>query len=582
MIVSDYVEMLLTNRTFKKLVKKYKLSPDLKEGDIAKIPLTKLAKSSHYEIDITCDYCNKELRVTFKRYNLSTKVVNKYACSSVKCSNQKIKDVCQVKWGVDNPFQSEEVKEKIKETLVEKYGVEHPMFMEKTKDKIKMTCLERYGETNYTKTEEYKEKTIRTNLKKWGVEWSLQSEEIREKGKKTNLEKWGVEYSQQSESVREKTKNTNMIRFGYYSNMKSEISKNKLRETFLLKYGVDNPMKSELLRERFEICKNDNYIKYLINKVSLFSCEKGHNFEISSDNYNSRISSNITLCTVCNPIGDSQSIKEKEVFEFIKSIYDDEIIQSYRDGIEIDIYLPELEIGFEFNGIWWHSEKYKPKNYHIDKTNWFKRKGIKIIHIWEDDWNSKTDIIKSQIRNILRKNIEKIFARNCKVIEIKTVSKFLNDNHIQGVDRSDIKIGLFNNDELVTVMTFNKLEGRNKMVDGSWNISRFCNKLETSVIGGASKIINWFIKNYNPKRLISYADKDWSTGDLYKILGFEKISESKPDYKYVVKNTRKHKQNFKKSKLGIDQDITESQYMASLGYYKIWDCGKIKFEKSII
>lgn len=181
----------------------------------------------------------------------------------------------------------------------------------------------------------------------------------------------------------------------------------------------------------------------------------------------------------------------------------------------------------------------------------------------------------------MRKNIEKIFARNCKVIEIKTVTEFLNDNHIQGVDRSDIKIGLFNNDELVAAMTFNKLEGRNKMDDGSWNISRFCNKLETSVIGGASKIINWFIKNYNPKRLISYADKDWSTGELYKILGFEKISESKPDYKYVVKNTRKHKQNFTKSKLGIDQNITESQCMTILGYYKIWNCGKIKFEKVI-
>lgn len=189
MIVSEFVEMLLTNRTFKKLVKKYKLSPDLKEGDIAKIPLTDLSKSSHYEIDITCDYCNKELRVPFKRYNLSTKVVNKYACSSVECSNQKIKDVCQSKWGVDNPFQSEEVKEKIKETLVEKYGVEHPMFMEQTKDKIKMTCLEKYGETSYTKTEECKEKTIKTNLEKFGAEYPMKTINGQLKRKNTRIER---------------------------------------------------------------------------------------------------------------------------------------------------------------------------------------------------------------------------------------------------------------------------------------------------------------------------------------------------------------------------------------------------------
>lgn len=189
MIVSEFVEMLLTNRTFKKLVNKYKLSTDLKEGDIAKIPLTDLSKSSHYEIDITCDYCNKELRVPFKRYNLNTKVVNKYACSSIECSNQKIKDVCQSKWGVDNPFQSEKIKEKIKEKLVEKYGVEHPMFMEKTKYKIKMTCLEKYGETSYTKTEECKEKTIKTNLEKFGAEYPMKTINGQLKRKNTRIER---------------------------------------------------------------------------------------------------------------------------------------------------------------------------------------------------------------------------------------------------------------------------------------------------------------------------------------------------------------------------------------------------------
>jgi len=345
-------------------------------------------------------------------------------------------------------------------------------------------------------------------------------------------------------------------------------------------YGVDNPMKSDILRTKFEMCENENYIKYLSDRVSLFSCDKGHNFEISSDNYNSRICSNIPLCTVCNPIGDSQSIKETDLFEFISCYYDGEIIQSYRDGLEIDIYLPELKIGFEFNGLFWHSDKFKEKNYHLDKTNYFKEKGIRIIHIWEDDWESKRSIIKSQIKYILGKTKRKIFARKCHIKDLKNVSFFLRDNHIQGVDRSNIKIGLFQKDELVSVMTFNKLEGRNKMKDGSWNISRFCNKLDTNVVGGASKILNWFIKNYNPKRLLSYADKDWSTGDLYKKLGFEKVSESKPDYKYVVKSSRKNKQSFTKSKLGI-KEVTEYQHMSNLGYYRIWDCGKIKFEKVV-
>jgi hypothetical protein len=580
MILSENVEMVLSNRTYKKLVNAYNLSEEYKIGDVVKIPISILSKSSHYEIDITCDYCGKELKVPYKRYNLNTKVVNKYACASKDCSNQKIKDVCQVKYGVDNPFQADFVKDKSKKTIKEKWGVEHQMYVDEIKNKIKETCLERYGVDSYLKTDESREKIKSTCLKKYGVEHVLQVNEFREKGYQTNLKKWGVKYNQLSEEVRQKTKKTNIIRFGYDSNMKSDISKNKLRESFLSKYGVDNPMKSDTLRVKFEMCKNENYIKYLGDRVSLFLCDKGHNFEISSDNYNSRMCSNLPLCTVCNPIGDSQSIKEIELFEFIKSIYKGKIIKSWRDGLEIDIYLPEMNLGFEFNGLFWHSDKFKEKNYHLDKTKHFNERGIRIIHIWEDNWESKRDIIESQIKNILGKTKRKIFARKCHIKELKTVSDFLKNNHIQGVDKSNIKIGLFKENELVSVMTFNKLEGRNKMEHGNWNISRFCNKLDTNVIGGASKILNWFIKNYDPKRLLSYADKDWSTGDLYKKLGFNKISESKPDYKYVVKSNRKNKQNFTKNKLGIKEG-TEYQYMSNLGYYRIWDCGKIKFEKVI-
>lgn len=189
MIVSEYVEMPLINRTYKKLIKKYNLSKDLKVGDVAKIPLTILSKSSHYEIDITCDYCNKPLRVPYKRYNLYTKVINKYACTSIECSNQKIKDVCQVKFGVDNPFQSKEIKTKIKESLIEKYGVEHPMFLQGTIEKIKETCLERYGVSSFTKTGDFLRKSKEKNIEKWGVEHHAKTKEGQEKRKNTRIKR---------------------------------------------------------------------------------------------------------------------------------------------------------------------------------------------------------------------------------------------------------------------------------------------------------------------------------------------------------------------------------------------------------
>jgi hypothetical protein len=187
MILSQYVEMILTNRTHSKLTKKYKLNKDLKVGEIAKIPISILSKSSNYKIDITCDYCDKKLKVPYKRYNTNTKVISKYACSSKECSNQKIKDVCQVKYGVDNPFQVDFVKEKSKETLIEKYGVKHPMFMQETKNKIKETCLERYGVDSYTKTDECKEKKVKTYIEKYGTNHESKTKSGQAKRKETRI-----------------------------------------------------------------------------------------------------------------------------------------------------------------------------------------------------------------------------------------------------------------------------------------------------------------------------------------------------------------------------------------------------------
>jgi hypothetical protein len=114
------------------------------------------------------------------------------------------------------------------------------------------------------------------------------------------------------------------------------------------------------------------------------------------------------------------------------------------------------------------------------------------------------------------------------------------------------------------------------MPSTEWNLSRFCNVLNTNVIGGASKLLSYFIKNYNPKRIISYADKDWSMGGVYYKLNFSLIGESDPDYKYIIDNNRVHKSKFRKSKLNTN--LSESNYMREQGIYRIWDCGKIKFE----
>ena len=548
MIINKYVEIKISKKNIDHFLQYYK---DIKLKDIINADPNKLQKSSNVKVDVSCDICGNERNIKYQAYNKNINSCEEhhiYTCD--KCSHVKIKSFNRKKWGVDYFSQTDEYGEKFRSTMVERYGVEYTLQSEELKNKVKKTNLEKFGYENPF----------------------MDSNRI----KKIFNDKYGVNHPSQVDRFYKKAEAENFKKLGYKSPLSSPEIREKIVRKMIEKYGNKVPMKSDLIRD-CKISNDENYIKYVDNSVSLFKCDCNldHYFYIDAIGYHNRTRSNLPLCTVCYPISNSRSIKEEELYKFISSVYGDEIIQSYRDGLEIDIYLPELKLGFEFNGLYWHSEEYKDKNYHLNKTKHFNEKGIRIIHIWEDDWDCKCDIMKSQIRNWTGNTKNRIFARKCKVVEIKS-SNFLNENHIQGIDKSSLKLGLFFEEELVSTMTFDRFEGRKKMEDGGWNLSRFCNKLDTNVIGGASKLLKYFINKYNPSRIVSYADRDWSIGDLYYKLGFEKINDSLPDYKYLVDNKRIHKSNFKKSK--IEYLNTESEYIKSHGIERVWDCGKIKFE----
>lgn len=522
----------------------------------------------------TDEYKNKKKDILLKKYG-----VDHY--SKTDEYKNKIKKTNLERYGVDHYSKTNEFKDRTKESCIKKYGVDNAFKSDEIKNKIKKTLLERYNVDNYSKTIEYLLKTNETNLIKYGVRNYIESDSFKNKTKKTNLERWGVDHYSKTDEYKEKINKNCLDKHGVDHYSKTDECKEKINKTCLDKYGATHHAKSELYHINTKIGTDENYIKYLESGFSLFHCEKGHDFELSSDNYYHRKESNL-LCTICFPIGEQKSIKEKKLLEYIKSIYDGEIIESYRDTMEIDIYLPEFKIGFEFNGLYWHSSKFKENNYHLDKTNYFKDRDIRIIHIWEDDLDLKFDIIKSQIRNLLGLN-KKIFGRKCIVKDVNTkeYKTFLNENHIQGSVTSQIRIGLYLNDELVGLMGFNKSEGRKKMELGGYNLNRFCNKIGFSVVGGASKLLSFFVKNNDVKRIISYADKDWSIGGLYETLGFSIVSDSKSDYKYIVNKRRVHKSRYKKDKLNLKDKTktTESEEMAKRGIYRIYDCGKLKYEK---
>jgi hypothetical protein len=276
--------------------------------------------------------------------------------------------------------------------------------------------------------------------------------------------------------------------------------------------------------------------------------------------------------------------KEKEVLDFVKSLTNNveentrKIIAPY----ELDIYIPEYNLAIEFNGNYWHSEAGgKDKAYHINKTNTCKDKGIQLLHIFEHQWLEKQEIFKSVIANKLGFS-DKIYARKCKVVELKDCKEFLEINHLQGNCPSSIKLGLTYNSELVSVMTFGKPRF-NKSYE--YELIRFCNKLNTSVVGGASKLLKYFETKYKPRSIVSYANLQWSDGGLYNHLGFTQKEISTPNYWWIKSAetlTRYQCQKHKlKDLLGdkFNPKLSEKDNMENNGYSRLFDCGNTVFTK---
>lgn len=280
------------------------------------------------------------------------------------------------------------------------------------------------------------------------------------------------------------------------------------------------------------------------------------------------------------------SSKENEITNYIKSLgFHVEQNRNILKGKELDIYIPDKMVAFEYDGLYWHNELYKSPNYHLQKTNDCKEHGIKLIHIFEDEWLHKSDIVKSRISSILGITDKRIFARKCDVVTLPSslYEDFMKKNHIQGSARAKYKYGLLYQGELVCVMSFSGLRRNlgSKFTEGEYELLRYCNSLNTMVVGGASRLLKRFIKEHKPKRIVSYADRRWSDGNLYYKLGFTLLRYSEPNYFYVLNGVRYNRFTFRKDVLvsqGYDASLSEHKIMLQRKIYRIYDCGCMVFE----
>ena len=294
------------------------------------------------------------------------------------------------------------------------------------------------------------------------------------------------------------------------------------------------------------------------------------------------------------------AIEANENMTFIKHSSDElEIIKYINDlgvecksdrkilhGKEIDIYVPSMKIGFEYNGLIWHTEKYgKDKNYHLNKTIECNKEGVKLYHIFEDEYHNSKDIVLAKIKHILKKDYDlpKIYARKCtvQVINSSVAKDFLNKFHIQGFVSSNIYLGCYHENNLIAVMSFS-------MKFGDCELNRFATNYHFRCIGVGGKLFNYFIKNYNYDIIKSFADRRWtldSGHNLYINIGFKLTEVLKPDYSYYNctygRYNRIHKFSLRKNKLhnkyGLSLTLSENKMTQMLNFQKIWDCGKFKY-----
>lgn len=571
-----------------------KLGYDVQYRKSMLVKVLDLLPGSTAIITSICDNCLGEKKNEFRfYYEYTNGITSEYYCG--KCNIIKRKKTCLDKYGVENPMQSESVRNKLKDTLIETYGVDHYSKTEDYKHKIKQTCLDKYGVNNLFKSDFHKEKIKSTNLQKYGVEYPQQNSEIKQKTTDAFLRKYGVDRYSQLGECKDKVRKTSQIKWGVDSFSQTQESKNQIKKTSMDKWGVDHYSKTQefkssqkktredLTKFRYDVLMGGSFevIDYQDSNFRIIHKDCDREFEINRDQLYQRINLNICLCTKCLDINIGQSNMELEMQEFLNSLGLSYVVKdkSVLDGKELDIYLIDHNLAIEMNGVYWHSEIYLDKYYHRDKTLNCRFKGIDLLHIWEDDWKYKREIVKSIIRNKTNNIKIRIYARKC---EIKSVTYqesvvFLDDNHIQGSAKSQERFGMYYNGELVSLMTFGYRFTNGKK---EYELIRFCNKINTNVLGSASRLFSFFKKNFNISEVISYSDVSLFRGDLYDNLGFSKVNLSSPNYFWVIDGVRKHRFNFNKKrliKLGYDPNQTEVEIMHSRGYYRIFSTGQEKW-----
>lgn len=289
------------------------------------------------------------------------------------------------------------------------------------------TMQNTYGYTTYSKTEDAKKRFTERTKEAWSTP-ERKAQRIQRRIE-TNIGRYGREHT--SQRPEQRIISGQAISKAYQEKsdgVKKEII-DKYRRTRLNSYVYDCLNNKTFLEE---MCVDKRLSSLAISKI--LNCA------------NSAVCYAIDRFNIPYDPIQQRSLLECELYEFVKSIYP-AAIQSYRDIKEIDVFISECNFGFEFNGVYWHSEAKRHMTYHVEKINYFYDRDIHYVQIWEDDWLNKQDVVKTFIKKLLMPQMC-IDLGETTIIDItyEDFSKFIDEYDLRGSEYADIMLALVDDD----------------------------------------------------------------------------------------------------------------------------------------
>lgn len=575
--------------------------------------------------DVVCFGCGKTFTIKKPKAGVS---IDRYTCGDYKCRTKLTQQTNMEKYGVKNVAQRKEVQDKMKKTTLERFGVEHAFQSEKIKEKIKETNVEKYG-TEHPRwhNEESRKKAEQTNIEKYGHVNPFGGEKIKEKIQQGNLDKYGVLWTTQAEEVKSKMRDSYIKNFGVDNPAKAKEVQNKMRATNLKRYGSESFMSSEIGQEKFsqEIFKK--YGVYNISHIGITNYEEYLNLEEFLKNTDKSITEiaeyfNLPRRRIRKRIIDLglqeyfedlyvNSVKEDDFEQFLKNdeyLKNIEYMRNNRtvlEGKELDFYFPNHKLAVEISPTYTHNSKTGwggktegvSSRYHIHKFLECEKQGIELLTIFDwHDWDKVLEMIKSKLKG----STTKLYARNTEYLEYSEISKELFEKisswHIldlpSNIKRKTTVSVLTHNEEIVGIALWGSI------TNGTVELKRLVFKPDTTVSGGASKLIKNYYKNREEvKEIFTYSDCDLGTGSVYEKIGFTMIEQSTPVLTYYNTKQEMHVKHLSLVRQGADRLLknfpgykpvgmgenlpSNREIIESYGFLPVYDCGYKKWSLKV-